>query len=192
MSENTTVGLNGEGVDPDQSSRLSYLWKQIDGGPAVKLSNSSSANPSFVTPIVPSNTNLKFSLVVKDDKGAVSKNLAIVTITVKHINQPPIANAGPNQIVTENTTKIVLDGSKSYDPDESIQSYIWRQVSGSPLVKLTGANASKAVFKGPVVSNNTKLTFKLTVIDNDRANSSASTNVLVRHIDIPPIARRWS
>jgi hypothetical protein len=97
VSENTTVRLSGGGVDPDQSAKLSYLWKQIDGGPSVKLSNSSSSNPSFIAPIVPSITNLKFSLVVKDDKGLISNNPAIVTITVKHI--PPVANAGSNQTV---------------------------------------------------------------------------------------------
>jgi len=77
-------------------------------------SNSSPANPSFIAPVVPSITNLKFSLVVKDDKGAISNNPAIVTITVKHI--PPIANAGAYQTV--NAFKaVVLNGTKSYDPD---------------------------------------------------------------------------
>jgi len=37
VSENTTVGLSGAGIDPDQNAKLSYLWKQIDGGPSVKL-----------------------------------------------------------------------------------------------------------------------------------------------------------
>jgi hypothetical protein len=97
VNENTTVALVGAGIDSDPNDTLSYLWRQTDG-PAVILSNRSSTNPTFIAPIVPSDNELKFSLTVTDDKGATS-NLTGVTVTIKHINRPPIADAGTDQAV---------------------------------------------------------------------------------------------
>jgi hypothetical protein len=64
---------------------LGYLWRQI-AGPAVVLSNSNSANPTFTAPTISDDTQLKFLLTVADDKSA-SSNPATVTITVKLINR---------------------------------------------------------------------------------------------------------
>ena len=46
-----------------------------------------------------------------------------VTHAVQVANQPPVADAGPNQVV--NKTKVTFDGSGSYDPDGNITSYVW-------------------------------------------------------------------
>lgn len=46
---------------------------------------------------MPFDVQLKFSLTAKDDKGAASSNDAILTITIKHINRPPVANAGTDR-----------------------------------------------------------------------------------------------
>ena len=113
--ENATVVLHGIASDPDSGDKLSYSWKQM-AGLAVKLSSSNTTNPSFTAPNVSADTQLKFAFTAKDDKGATSITPAIVAITVKHINHPPIANAGTN--LTVNTGHFVtLDGSKSKDPD---------------------------------------------------------------------------
>jgi len=45
------------------------------------------------------------------------------THTIQVANQPPVADAGPNQVVNE--TKVTFDGSGSYDPDGNITSYKW-------------------------------------------------------------------
>lgn len=85
VNENTTVVLVGAASDPDPNDILGYLWRQI-AGPAVVLSNSNSANPTFTAPTISDDTQLKFLLTVADDKSA-SSNPATVTITVKHINR---------------------------------------------------------------------------------------------------------
>ena len=70
VNENTTVLLYGIASDPDDgdSSKLTYLWKQI-AGPAVKLDNDTGTNPSFIAPMVPVDRDLRFSLTARDDKG---------------------------------------------------------------------------------------------------------------------------
>ena len=93
VNETDTVTLNGIAIDSDPNDKLTYSWTQI-AGPTVKLHNSNTTNPSFTAPTAISDRVLKFVLTAKDDKGATSNNPAIVAITVKHINHPPIADGG--------------------------------------------------------------------------------------------------
>lgn len=137
VNENSTVILVGAGSDPDLDDALSYVWRQTSG-PAVDLINKTTGNPIFISPQVPTDTLLMFSLIVKDDKGAIS-NPAVVTVTVKHNNHPPLANAGENQSVQEGYA-VSLDGSKSTDSDNELIKYTWLQVKGPP-VKLDDMNA---------------------------------------------------
>ena len=189
VNENTTnVTLNGTGSsDPDKNDTIaSYSWKQVSGTPIVTLTGANTATPSFTAPSVTADTTLKFNLTVTDNHGATSKPDS-VSITIKNINIPPVANAGTNQTVNENTTGITLDGSKSFDKDGNITSYDWQQTAG-PLVNLSDIHSIRPIFTAPPVTNDTLLRFKLTVADNDNATSSASTNVLVKYVNILPIA----
>lgn len=43
-------------------------------------------------------------------------------------NKPPIAIAGPDQLITLPTDSILLDGRTSSDPDGSISSYLWIKI----------------------------------------------------------------
>ena len=104
VNENATVMLVGVAIDPDPNDKLIYSWMQI-AGPAVTLNGADTASPTFTAPSnVPIDTQLKFALTAKDNKGAASNNPAIVTITVKHANHPPVANAGTNQTAATSTS----------------------------------------------------------------------------------------
>jgi hypothetical protein len=190
VNENATVILSGKGHDPDPNDKLSFSWKQILG-PTVALKNSNMANPSFTAPIVSSDSLLKFSLIVTDEEGAISQP-KIANITVKHINNPPKSNAGPDQTVNVDQLT-TLDGSKSKDQDSSGDSikYSWKQISG-PAVKLNGADTSIATFTAPSnISSDKVLEFTLTVRDNKNANSNDSVKVTDKYIPPPnklPIA----
>ena len=59
-------------------------------------------------------------------------------------NQPPVANAGPDQTVTAGES-VTLAGSGT-DVDGTIVSYAWTQVSG-PAVTLSGATTATATFR---------------------------------------------
>ncbi|HUG72366.1 MAG TPA: hypothetical protein VMK82_02970, partial [Steroidobacteraceae bacterium] len=75
-----TVTLNGTASSDPDGSIASFAWAQLTGT-AVTLSNSTIAQPSFVAPPVVTAATLTFSLVVTDNRGAVSA-AAAVTITV--------------------------------------------------------------------------------------------------------------
>ena len=86
---------------------------------------------------------------------------------------PPIANAGPNQAVSQGSL-VTLDGTASFatNAGATIVSYSWVQTSGT-AVSLNGANAAKPTFTAPAV--NGTLAFSLTVTDSTGAVSSPAT-----------------
>jgi hypothetical protein len=45
-------------------------------------------------------------------------------------NKPPIAIAGPDQVIALPTDSILLDGRNSSDPDGTISVWIWNKISG--------------------------------------------------------------
>jgi len=189
VNETDTVILNGIASDPDpDDNKLSYSWKQI-AGPGAKLQNGNTTNPSFTAPTVQSDRDLKFMLTAKDENGAQSTNSAIVIVTVKHVNQHPVANvAQENQIVNPGDI-VTLDGGKSTDPDSSDSlSYLWTQMSG-PTVKLDSANSPIATFTAPSnISKDTTLVFKLTIKDSKNATGKDDTKVTDKYV--PPINKR--
>ena len=162
-----------EGTDPDGGTIASYNWVQTAGSPTVTLSGVNTATPSFTAPSVNTDTSLAFKLTVTDNEGLSSTNNATTTVLVKNINNPPIANAGIDQTVNENTTSVRLDGSGSSDKDGTITSYNWRQTQG-PIVSLQEASTATPTFTPPIVTTDTTLTFSLTVTDNEGLNSTDS------------------
>lgn len=92
-------------------------------------------------------------------------------------NLSPIADAGQNQTILP-MNYFELLGTNSYDPDGTIVSFEWEQISGpsadivAPYEAATGAYA-------PNVSEETSLEFKLTVTDNLGLSSESTTTVNV-------------
>jgi hypothetical protein len=81
-------------------------------------------------------------------------------------NQPPIADAGPDQTVNEGQA-VLLNGSNSTDPDDGIASYHWVQIS-EPSVNLSDPNVEQPTFTAPDVGpEGVALTFELTVVDHN-------------------------
>lgn len=99
-------------------------------------------------------------------------------------NQPPVADAGGDQTVNENTG-VQLNGSASQDSDNGIGAYAWTQTAG-PAVALSGADSAMPTFTAPEVAGATLLSFQLTVTDNAGAQASDTTNVTVNDTAPPP------
>ncbi len=75
-----TVTLNGGASNDPDGSITAYSWTQT-AGPAVTLSSTTVAQPTFVAPSVTTAVVLRFSLVVTDNLGAKS-SAATVAVTV--------------------------------------------------------------------------------------------------------------
>jgi 5-hydroxyisourate hydrolase-like protein (transthyretin family) len=94
------------------------------------------------------------------------------TVSQGPANQPPVANAGLDQVVPMSAL-VTLNGSGSSDPDSgpSPLSYAWSQVSG-PAVTLSGATTVFASFTPPSAGT---YIFQLRVSDGDAQGTDQVT-----------------
>jgi hypothetical protein len=190
--ERSTVTLTGAASsDPDADDTLTYTWTQV-GTPAVTLSSTTAAAPTFTAPEVTAPTELTFSLVVRD--GLANSAASTVTVNVTDLNQAPVANAGAGQTVPELTptfdpVTVTLDATGSLDPEASALTYEWSQ-TGGPTVTLSDVTAGAPTFTAPLVPRlgTTTLTFQVAVSDVSLATSTATTSVTVTNVNRPPVA----
>ncbi len=75
------VTLNGSASNDPDGDTLTYSWSQTTG-PAVTLSNATSATASFTAPSVTSDTLLRFELRVTDTNGLLDTATANVTVAI--------------------------------------------------------------------------------------------------------------
>src|SRR5437764_79445 len=62
-------------------------------------------------------------------------------------NKPPIAAAGPDITITLPLDSVLLDGSKSSDPDGKISEWQWTKFSGPDSLTIVKAAAATTVVK---------------------------------------------
>ena len=144
VQEGSPVTLHGgESFDPD-GDPLTHDWLQT-AGPEVSLSDPAAAEPTFTAPVVggPGET-LAFTVTVSDGVAAATDE---VRVLVSNLNQVPLADAGPDQTLGEETA-VTLDGTASSDPDAEALGYAWTQVGGPP-VALSDAGSARPRFTAP-------------------------------------------
>jgi hypothetical protein len=184
----SSVNLNGSSsYDPD-GSISTYTWVMVSGQGSVTISNGNTAIPAVIglSPGV-----YIFQLTVTDNSGASSTDQVTITVNPEPTlpNQPPIANAGYNLVITAPANSIVLNGSSSFDPDGTIVYYGWQQVSGPSTAGITNNNTATPTLSGLIVGS---YIFQLLVTDNDGATNSDQVTIMVNpavnKINLTPVA----
>ena len=99
-------------------------------------------------------------------------------------NIPPVAHAGLDQIVPENSI-VTLNGTGSSDAENADLIFIWTAPEDILLSEPTSATPS---FISPMVSDSTEFVFILNVSDGEFESSPDSVTINVFHINIPPVA----
>jgi len=94
---------------------------------------------------------------------------------VIRLNRPPVADAGPDQIVSMRRPAI-LDGSASYDADGDVVATLWLQSAG-PEVELDSSISSVTTFIAPMVDQPTTLAFELIVWDDQMTTASDTVEI---------------
>jgi hypothetical protein len=186
VEEGVKVTLSGTNSTDADDGIASYHWSQT-GGTKVILSDVDAAQTTFIAPGVGmSGESLTFKLTVTDRAGLESTDECIVN--VKWVNEPPTADAGPAQTVNE-WTNVMLDGSRSSDPDPGdVLTYLWEQTGGPP-VDLSDPTAVQPLLVTPNVGpEGAALTFKLTVTDSSLLQSTDTCIVNVTWVNEPPKA----
>jgi PKD repeat protein len=185
VNEGQLVGLDGSNSFDSDDGIASYNWVQTSG-PQVSLFDPNAKQSTFTTPDVDAGgDSLTFELTVTDHNGLQSRDSCVVNVT--WLNEPPQANAGLDQTVTEGTV-VTLDGSSSLDIDDGIVSYSWNQIGG-PWVTLSNPASSQLTFTAPNVEpDGVSLTFNLTVTDAGGLQSADSCIVNISWQNQPPTA----
>ena len=103
--------------------------------------------------------------------------MATVTVTVNAVaNRAPIADAGIDQTIVVTANSTTLNAEQSTDPDGTITSYTWQQVSG-PGASTFSATTGKTVDVSNLVVG--EYMYRLTVRDNKNATATATVKVIV-------------
>ncbi len=167
--------LNGnQSFDPD-GGQLVFGWKLVSG-PQIPLIISPNSPQTIVTGTV-SGVYI-FELTVTDNRGASARDTVQITITPIQ-NQPPISNAGIDQVIKFSSlnSTIKLDGSNSKDPDGSVIRFGWRLISGQGSVVVKSPNSAQTNVSG---LREGVYRFELTVSDSKGAASRDTVQVTVK------------
>ncbi len=159
------VVLDAAGSTDAEGTPLFFSWS-ANGAP---LDN----GPQLFTTLAPG-THI-VTLTVTDQQGLSGTDT--MTLTVEAPNAPPVADAGPDQTVS-NHQRVLLDGTGSSDPDGDALIYSW-EYTGTTIARTATTEV------GPFLFARTD-TFTLTVTDPDGASSSDT--VVITTTAVFPVA----
>jgi hypothetical protein len=162
------VQLDGSASSDPDGDDITYLWTAPAG---ITLSDATSATPTFDVPEDP-DASYKFKLVVNDGKLDSDPDMVVIYVDIP-VNNPPIANAGPDQTVDEGAIGVQLDGSASSDPDGDVITYLWTAPAEITLSDATSATPTFDVPEDPDAS------YEFTLVVNDGELDSDPDMVVV-------------
>jgi hypothetical protein len=187
VDEGDTVILDGSNSSLP-ALITAYFWEQTGGSPSVILKDVNTAKASFIAPIVgPEGTSLTFQLTVDYSLppfGFIFYDTDTAIVNVLFVNDPPVADAGPDQSVFVTNT-VTLDGSGSSDVDDDPLTYAWSFTSQPPesTAILSDSNAEK-----PTFFVDKSGTYVIQLIVNDGTVNSDPDSVTIITLNSPPVA----
>ena len=123
-----------------------------------------------------------FEFSVND--GDLDSSNATVDITVNEVNDPPTADAGPDQAVAKNDT-VTLDGSGSSDPENDDLTYSWSLTS---VPGGSGAVLSSTTAESPTFVADLEGDYVAELVVNDGTSDSAADSVTITTSNTAPTA----
>ncbi len=141
ISSGVTVTLEGSQSSDDEGTPLTYSWQfeKKPAGSSAVLSDPAAVNPSFRA----DRAGL-FTLSLEVSDGTLTSYPDTVDVSAK--NDPPVADAGPDQNANVGNL-VTLDGSASSDPNGDDLTYHWTlQKPFRSQAALSNSNAVKPTF----------------------------------------------
>ncbi|BFU94326.1 MAG: hypothetical protein NTNFB02_10480 [Nitrospira sp.] len=178
------ITLNGSASTDPLGHSLAYNWTLVSkpAGSGADLANPTSVSPSFT---VDRDGIYKAQLVVNNGV----QNSAPDTVNISTMNEPPVANAGPDQGVKALGSLITLNGSTSSDPNGDPLTYSWTLLS-KPAG--SGADLANPTSAAPSFTVDRDGTYTAQLIVNDGRQNSAPDTVKISTANVPPVANAGS
>tara|TARA_B100001123_G_C15340620_1_gene1034697 strand:- start:18 stop:7340 length:7323 start_codon:yes stop_codon:yes gene_type:complete len=174
VDELLTYQLDGSSSSDSNGTLVSYLWSSDNT--SVTFDDNSSVAPTVLLPEVSDTTEAVITLTVVDNDGQESSDNLIITIN--NVLIAPVANAGSDGTIDEELI-FTLDGSGSYDPNGTIESYLW---TAPPEIIFDDPTTVSPSFTAPEVDEHTEFTISLTVVDNDGQTASDDVVITVNNL----------
>ncbi|WP_177224154.1 PKD domain-containing protein [Thermoflavifilum thermophilum] len=168
-----TATLNGSAsYDPD-GTIVSYNWSYVSGPNIYTITGANTPKPTLYGLV---EGTYVFQLTVTDNNGATASDTVRIIVKPRP-NIPPVADIRGDTLVMFPNNALVLDGSQSYDPDGSIVSYQWNQITGPTDITVQGWDSSELFLQNLDVGT---YTFSLTVTDNSGAKATSRFSFTVQ------------
>uniref|UniRef100_A0A6Q2X2K4 PKD domain-containing protein n=1 Tax=Esox lucius TaxID=8010 RepID=A0A6Q2X2K4_ESOLU len=181
LPTSSTVIDGSQSTDDDKV--VTWHWEEVKG-PLREEKVSADTQILTLTGLVPG--NYTFSLTVTDSDGAQNSTQAMLSVN-KAMDYRPVANAGPNQVITLPRNSVTLNGNQSTDDHEPL-AYEWSlsPESKGKVVEMQGVRTPilqlSAMQEGDY-------TFQLTVTDSAGQQDTARVTVIVQpENNKPPVA----
>ncbi|HRE50187.1 MAG TPA: T9SS type A sorting domain-containing protein [Flavitalea sp.] len=177
LPQNEVWVTGGASADKDHGDYISYIkWEKIEGPSTYHISNPHHANTK-ITGLKPG--TYTFRLTVKDGKGVADRDIVKVIV-----NAPPVANAGPDRMISLPQNEVWVTGGASADKDYGDYiSYIkWEKIHGPSSYRISNPHHANTKITGlkPGI-----YTFRLTVRDRNGVVDHDEVKVTV---NAPPVA----
>ena len=178
----SSVTLTGTAADAS-GTISSYLWTQVSGPNTGAITNATSITTT-VTGLIAG--TYVFQLKATDNNNLSGTGTVTITLNPAVANQPPVANAGASQTITLPINSASLNGTQSSDPNGTITSYVWTEISGPSTATITGASTATPTVSSLIAGT---YIFQLLVTDNNGLTGTAQVNIIVNPIsNQPPVA----
>lgn len=181
VSKSNVVLDGSRSVDAD-SDRLTYAWTLTSkpAGSQATFYDYRVAKPTFRADVA---GNYTAKLVVND--GKVSSKADFVTVRYQPpapVDKPPVANAGPD--ITVSKSSVVLDGSRSKDPEGKQLGYQWL-VLEKPKDSVASLNSQTS--RTPTLRLDKRGIYRVRLIVSANGVKSKADVMVVRYE--PPVAQ---
>jgi hypothetical protein len=178
-----TVTLDASGSSDADGDALTYSWSlSVPLGSGATLTDPTASIQTFVADV---DGDYVAQLIVNDGADDSTPDSVVIVAALPPANQPPVADAGPDQAAPINAT-VTLDGSGSSDPEADPLTYSWSLTS---IPAGSGATLSDAAAVGPSFVADVTGDYVLQVIVNDGEFDSAPDTVMVTVVvAAPPVA----
>ncbi|WP_249111005.1 Ig-like domain-containing protein [Nitrosopumilus sp. K4] len=173
------VEIVGSGSDVD-GDPLTYKWRQVYGS-FVKFTDSASSFTFTAPEVTGSPVRLEFQLMVTDTEGQSAKDNVVVFVVPE--NGAPIANAGADMRVNENTSVNIMCSGQ--DPDHDIISFSWESESD---IEIAQSKNPKTSVVTPNVVKDTPITLTCTVSDGTLFSSDSMVLTVVNTLNLDIVA----
>ena len=173
-------------INPDSTIKTNEYFSNDESDIDVKFSNEFSGalsedeeKASFLRPDLPKDSSEIFDALDEELEIIVETPIVEVDLlenlsrSAKSLNLPPIVDVGEDKTITSNqegTAIVLLDGSKSYDPDGFVKTWSWENEKGKVISEKSQVQVKLS--KGVHV-------FYLTIFDDRGASSKATLTIQI-------------